>query len=78
MQEELEEISKTNDHAVPPLAKKSAPDVAFDSTNNTKKHQIHPTDNSKTVMVSSSLSPAKESALVELLREYWKIFAWEP
>ena len=58
MQEELEEISKTNDHAVPPLAKKPAPDTAFDSTNGTRKHQIHPTDKSKTAMVSSSLSPA--------------------
>ena len=58
MQEELEEISKTTDHAVPPLAKKPAPDTAFDTTKDTRKYQIHATDQSKTVMVSSSLSLA--------------------
>ena len=58
MQEELEEISRTNNHAVLPVAKKPAPDTAFDSTNDTRKHQVHPTDQSKTAMVSSSLSPA--------------------
>ena len=31
MQEELEEISKDNNHVVPPLAKKPTPDSAFDS-----------------------------------------------
>ena len=58
MQEELEEISRNNDHVVPPLSKKPAPDTAFDSSNDTRKHQVHPTDQSKTVMVSSSLSLA--------------------
>lgn len=58
MQEELEDIAKTTDHSVLPLTKKPAPDAAFDSTNDTKKHQVHPTDKSKTAMVSTSLSPA--------------------
>ena len=70
MQEELEEISKTNDHVIPPLAKKPALDTTFDSTNDTRKHQVHPTDQLKTAMVSSSLSSTQESALVKLLREY--------
>ena len=55
MQEELEEISKTNNHAVLPVAKKPVPDMAFDATNDTKKYQVHPTDQSKMVIVSSSL-----------------------
>jgi hypothetical protein len=55
MQEELEEISKTNNHAVLPEAKRPVPDDAFDATNDTKKYQVHPTDQSKTAMVSSSL-----------------------
>ena len=55
MQEELEEISRTNNHAVLPVAKKPMPDMAFDATNDTRKHQIHPTDQSKMAMMSSSL-----------------------
>ena len=58
MQEELEKIAKITDHSVLPLTKKAAPDMEFDSSNDTRKHQIHPTNASKTAMVSTSLSPA--------------------
>ena len=40
MQEELEDISKDNNNAVPPLAKKPTPDSAFDSKNDKTKHLI--------------------------------------
>ena len=58
MQEQLEELSLNNDHTLFPEAKKSAPDAAFNATNDTRSHQVHPTDPSKTVNVSSSLSHA--------------------
>ena len=58
MQEQLKEISLTNDRTVFPQTKKQAPDAAFNAKNDTTSHQVHPTDPAKTVNVSSSLSPA--------------------
>ena len=58
MQEELEQISKTNDHSMLLLTQRTSPDLDFNATNDTKKHRVHPTDESKMAMVSTSLSPA--------------------
>ena len=40
------------------LARQNAPDMSFDSTVNTKKVQVHPTDASKTALIANDLSPA--------------------
>ena len=58
MQQQLKEISLTNDRTVFPPTKKQAPDAAFNAKNDTTSHQVHPTDPAKTVNMSSSLSPA--------------------
>jgi hypothetical protein len=42
----------------------------MDITPAAQQYQIHPTDPSKTVRVSNSLSPAWESTLVEFLYEH--------
>ena len=44
-----------NDKTIFPPRKKPAKDSAFSTTDDTRTHQVHPTDASKTVRVSSSL-----------------------
>ena len=61
-----------------PEHKKVAVDRAFNATNDTRSHQVHPTDPTKTVNVSSSLPIALESTIVDFLRENWDIFVWCP
>src|SRR3954470_15246514 len=56
MQEELVRIHEASDNGAPPVARQNAPDMSFDSTVNTKKVQVHPTDASKTALID--LSPA--------------------
>jgi hypothetical protein len=58
MQEELEQLKLTTDHSILPLTKRTAPDQDFKATNDTRAHQVHPTDPSKTALVSTSLSSA--------------------
>ena len=58
MQEELADIAASTDYSVLPLSKKTAPEMEFNTTNDTRAHQVHPTDASKKAMVSTSLSPA--------------------
>jgi hypothetical protein len=58
MQEELEQLKLTTNHYVLPLTKQAAPDQEFKATNDTRAHQVHPTDPSKTALVSTSLSSA--------------------
>ena len=58
MQEELAQLAKSIDHSILPLNKKTAPEMEFNATNDTRVHQVHPTDASKMAMVSTSLSPA--------------------
>ena len=58
MQQQLEELSLGNDKTLFPASQKPAPDASFSTTDDTRAHQVHPTDASKTVLVSSSLSPA--------------------
>ena len=58
MQEELAQLNLSTDHYLLPVAEKSAPELEFDSSNDTRAHQVHPTDASKTALVSTSLTPA--------------------
>ena len=57
MQEELAELKQTTDYSDFPISKKSAPDLAFDTSNDTKEVQVHPTDPAKTAFISTSLDP---------------------
>ena len=58
MQEELAQLAKSTDHSILSLSQKTAPEMEFNATNDTRAHQVHPTDASKTAMVSTGLSPA--------------------
>jgi hypothetical protein len=40
-----------------PPAQENAPELSFDASKDTREHQIHPTDPTKTARVSNSLSP---------------------
>ena len=60
------------------MTQRTAPVLAFNSNNDTRAHQVHPTDPSKTALVSTSLSYTYELTLIEFLRERWEIFAWCP
>jgi len=55
MEEALADLSISNDRTLMQEHKKLAVDRAFNATNDTRSHQVHPTDPSKTVNVSSSL-----------------------
>ena len=57
MQEELIRLREVTDNGAPPVARQNAPDMSFDSTVNTKKVQVHPTDASKTALIANELSP---------------------
>ena len=57
-QEQLKELSLTNDRTLFLESKKPSPDAAFNATNDTKEHQVHPTDAKKTDLVSSSFPSA--------------------
>jgi hypothetical protein len=56
--EELHHIRESTNMDVDPAAQQHAPEFSFDASKDTREHQIHPTDPSKTVWVSNSLSPA--------------------
>jgi hypothetical protein len=43
---------------VDPPTQHNAPELSFDPSKDTREHQIHPTDPSKIMRVSNSLSPA--------------------
>jgi hypothetical protein len=43
---------------VDPPAQQNALELSFDASKDTREHQIHPTDPTKTARVSNSLSPA--------------------
>ena len=58
MQEELAQLKELMDLTLLPVTQVMAPELAFDSNNDTRVHQVHPTDASKTVLVSTSLSSA--------------------
>jgi hypothetical protein len=56
--EELNYIRESTNMDVDPLAQQNAPELSFDASKDTREHQILPTDPTKTVRVSNSLSPA--------------------
>ena len=58
MQEELTRLREVTDNRAPLVSRQNALDMSFDSTFNTKKVQVHPTDTSKTALIANDLSPA--------------------
>src|SRR4051812_44420036 len=58
MQDELVRLHDLTDNEAPPVARQNAPDMSFNSTVNTKKVQVHPTDAFKTELIANDLSPA--------------------
>jgi hypothetical protein len=56
--EELHHIRKSTNMDVDPPAQQNTPELSFDASKDTREHQIHPTDPSKTAWVSNSLSHA--------------------
>ena len=55
MEDHFIAMAVDNDKTIFPARKKPAKDSAFSTTDDTRAHQVHPTDTSKTVRVSSSL-----------------------
>jgi len=58
MEQALADLEISNDRTLLPEHKRLATDREFNATNDTRPHQVHPTDPSKTVNVSSSLTDA--------------------
>ena len=58
MDEHLEMMAVDNDKTLFPPRKKSSKDSAFNANDDTRAHQVHPTDADRTVRVSSSLTNA--------------------
>jgi hypothetical protein len=56
--EELHHIRESTNMDVDLAAQQNAPKLSFDASKDTREHQIHPTDPSKTARVLNSLSPA--------------------
>ena len=54
----MAELAVSNDRTLLPEHKKQAPDRSFSTSHDTREHQVHPTDPSKTGKVSTSLDPA--------------------
>ncbi|XP_010233280.1 uncharacterized protein LOC104583193 [Brachypodium distachyon] len=57
-QAELTSLKETTDNDVLPMTKKAPQQMEFSTKSDTTEHQVHPTDPSKTVLVSSSLPAA--------------------
>jgi hypothetical protein len=55
--EELNHITESTNMDVDPPAQQNAPELSFNASKDTREHQIHPTDPTKTARVSNSLSP---------------------
>jgi hypothetical protein len=58
MTAEYERLKGETDHNVLPDVGRSLPDKAFDSTQDSKKIQVHPTDPNKTTSIAVNLDPA--------------------
>ncbi|XP_010239157.1 uncharacterized protein LOC104584985 [Brachypodium distachyon] len=76
MHEEFEQQKASTGLEQTPISKKPAHQPKFNKKVDTKEVQVHPTDSSKTAVISTSLPPAQENALVEFLHERWEIFPW--
>jgi hypothetical protein len=55
--EELHRIRESTNMDITPAAQQNAPELSFDASKDTREHQIHQTDPSKTARVSNSFSP---------------------
>jgi hypothetical protein len=55
---EYERLKGETDHNVLPDVGRSLPDQAFDTSQDSKKIQVHPTDASKTTSIAVNLDPA--------------------
>ena len=58
MEATMAELAISNDRTLLPEHKRQAADRSFSTSNDTRTHQVHPTDPSKMVNVSTSLDPA--------------------
>ena len=58
MQEERAGLKETTDYSLLPVTERHAPNQEFDISSSTKPVQVHPTDPSKTALVSTTLSSA--------------------
>jgi hypothetical protein len=56
--EELHHIRESTNIDITPVAQQNVPELSFNASKDTREHQIHPTDPSKTARVSNSLSPS--------------------
>jgi hypothetical protein len=56
--EKLHHIREATNMDIDPPTQQNAPELSFDASKDTREHQIHPTDPTKTARVSNSLSPA--------------------
>jgi hypothetical protein len=56
--EELHHIRESPNMDITPMVQQNAPELSFDASKDTREHQIHPMDPTKTTWVSNSLSPA--------------------
>jgi hypothetical protein len=56
--EELHHIRESTNMDITPAAQQNTPELSFDASKDTREHQIHSTDPSKTARVWNSLSPA--------------------
>ena len=57
MQKEFQELKETTDYSLLPVMQRHAPDQEFKNSS-TKEVQVHPTDPSKTAMISTTLDSA--------------------
>ena len=58
MQEELARLKESTDLTLLPVTQRTAPELALNSNNDTRVHQVHPTDASKMALMSTSLISA--------------------
>jgi hypothetical protein len=58
MTAEYARLKGETDHNVLPDVRRSQPDQAFDTTQDSKKIQVHPTDPNKTTSIAVNLDPA--------------------
>ena len=69
------------DKSIFPLASRSESkefNRNFSVDSDTVTHQVHSTDPDKTVRIYAHLPEEQAAALMDFLREEWKIFAWCP
>ena len=55
MHEELSQLSSSIDYSLPPVTQSTTPDREFNKSSDTRTHQMHPTDPTKTAIISANL-----------------------